>query len=103
PDGEAARWQATQQQLNHLRTSLSRWPTVLADLVADLMSDVEFDLRDRSRAILREVERYFEQADPKRDWAEFEDWLRDSLTEVAEVNFGWLVDRFEWIAMKIAS
>ncbi|HKS47334.1 MAG TPA: dynamin family protein [Amycolatopsis sp.] len=97
-----ARWHAEAKRLEKLQRDAARWQTLLGDEVSDLISDVEFDLRDRTRRILVEVDEYFEIADPARVWPEFEDWLRENLTAVAETNSEWLLDRFEWIARKIA-
>ncbi|GAB2994917.1 isoniazid inducible gene protein IniA [Amycolatopsis acidiphila] len=97
-----ARWHNEGRRLERLQRDAGRWQTLLSDEVADLLSDVEFDLRDRTRRILVEVDEYFDAADPARAWAEFEDWLRENLTTVAETNSEWLLDRFEWIARKMA-
>ena len=40
---------------------------MLADEVADLISDVEYDLRDRTRKIVRIAEEFFDVADPAQD------------------------------------
>ncbi|HVK22467.1 MAG TPA: dynamin family protein [Actinokineospora sp.] len=97
-----ADWHAAGRKVELLQREAARWQTQLSDDVADLMSDVEYDLRDRTRRILREVDDYFEVADPAKVWEEFEDWMRAALTEVAEVNSDWLLERFEWIAARIA-
>ena len=39
--------------LDELRRCTTRWQYALADEVADLVSDIEYDLRERTRAILR--------------------------------------------------
>lgn len=101
-DELTARWRAAGRQLEDLQRESARWQTVLADEVADLVADLDFDLRDRTRRILREADEYFETADPAKDWPQFEEWLRDNLTSVAEANSAWLLDRFEWIARKLA-
>ncbi|EHR53286.1 dynamin family protein [Saccharomonospora marina XMU15] len=102
-DELTARWRAAARQLEELQRESARWQTVLSDEVADLMADLDFDLRDRTRRILREADEYFEVADPAKDWDEFEDWLRENLKAVAEANSNWLLDRFEWIARKLAA
>ncbi|MFI9010490.1 dynamin family protein [Actinosynnema sp. NPDC053489] len=91
-----------QRRVDELRRRSARWQTVLADEMADLVSDIEYDLRDRTRRILREVERTFDTADPALGWDRFETWLEDSLTEAATTNFAWLLDRSEWVAEKVA-
>lgn len=103
PDnGDAlARWHAAGRRMEELQRESARWQTVLADEVSDLLSDVEFDLRDRTRRIVQELEEYFHTADPARSWPEFEEWLQENLTLVAETNFAWLLDLFEWIEQEI--
>jgi hypothetical protein len=97
-----AAWHAAGRKVEDIQREAGRWQTQLSDDVADLMSDVEYDLRDRTRRILREVDDYFEVADPAKVWTEFEEWMREGLTELAEVNSDWLLERFEWIAARIA-
>ncbi|PXY31289.1 dynamin family protein [Prauserella muralis] len=97
-----ARWRAAGRKAEELQREAARWQTVLSDEVADLMADLDFDLRERTRRILREADEFFDVADPARDWPQFEEWLRDNLKSVAETNSNWLLDRFEWIARKIA-
>ncbi|XVV04449.1 dynamin family protein [Actinosynnema sp. CA-248983] len=91
-----------QRRIDELRRRSARWQTVLSDEMADLVSDIEYDLRERTRRILREVDRTFETADPALGWEEFERWLEDNLTEAATQNFTWLMDRAEWVAEKVA-
>jgi hypothetical protein len=100
PDVEAQLADA-QRAMDELRRRTSRCQTVLADQMADVVSDVEHDLRDRTRRILREVDKVFDDADPRAMWNSFEDWLRESLTEAAEVNLGWLVERCQWVADRV--
>ena len=95
-------YRAAQRRLDELRRRSGRWQTMLADEVADLLSDIEYDLRERTRKIVRIAEEFFEVADPARSWDEFEYWLADSLAETAEINFAWLIERFQWLSTKIA-
>jgi GTPase Era involved in 16S rRNA processing len=90
-----------QLAMDELRRRTTRCQTVLGDHMADLTTDVEHDLRDRTRRILREVDRIFDEADPKTTWDSFEVWLRENLTEAAEANLGWLVERCQWVADRV--
>lgn len=91
-----------QRRIEALRRRTSRWQTVLADEMAELVSDIEYDLRERTRKILREVDKAFDDADPAQAWDEFGDWLEEQLVEAAETNFAWLVDRCWWVAGKVS-
>ncbi|HEX5403383.1 MAG TPA: dynamin family protein [Pseudonocardiaceae bacterium] len=100
PDVEAQLADA-QRAMDELRRRTGRCQTVLADRMADVVSDVEHDLRDRTRRILREVDRIFDDADPRAMWDSFEGWLRDSLDKTAEMNLGWLIERCQWVADRV--
>src|SRR5205823_1611568 len=102
PDGPAAKLNESQRQMDELRRCMNRWQTMLSDEMADLISDVEHDLRERTRAILRELDRAFDQADPLMAWETFTEWLVANLADATEANFGWLVERCRWLADKIA-
>jgi hypothetical protein len=91
-----------QRGLDELRRCTTRWQYALADEVADLVSDIEYDLRERTRAILRKADENLDEADPDRSWRSFQDWLDGSLRDVAEANFGWLAERIESMAARVA-
>lgn len=91
-----------QQTIEDLRRHSSRWQTILSDETSDLVTDIDFDLRERTRKILREADRAFETSDPQVTWNQFEDWLMESLTDAANANYGWMLDRFHWMAEKVA-
>ena len=85
-----------------VRAAAARCQTTLADDFADLTSDLDFDLRDRARRILREIDTAFDTADPSTQWTEFDEWLRAELAGAADANFSWLLQRCQWIADKAA-
>jgi hypothetical protein len=101
PDA-VARLHTTQRRLDDLRKCAVRWQNTLSDEVGDLMSDIEHDLRERTRAVLSEAEEFFATADPAKAWDEFEPWLRQALQELAETSLTWLAERTEWMARKVA-
>jgi len=101
PSEAIVKWQTAQRAIDQLRKDATAWQTGLADDMADLTTDIDYDLRDRTRRILREMDRYFDEADPEQDWADFADWLDKNLAEAAETNFAWLVERFDWIVRRV--
>ncbi|GAA5197242.1 isoniazid inducible protein IniA [Rugosimonospora acidiphila] len=101
--GAASQLNEAQRRLDELRRLSSRWQNSLADEISDLSADIEHDLRDRTRRILRRVDEVFDDADPGAVWEAFAPWLEENLLEAAEANFGWLVERSHWIAEKIAA
>jgi hypothetical protein len=100
-----AEWELreAQRRFDELRRHSARWQNTLADEISDLVSDVEYDLRDRTRQILRAVDEFFDSADPAAVWDGFEPWLAENLRNAAEANFAWLVARADWIARRIAA
>jgi hypothetical protein len=91
-----------QRAVEELRRCTTKWQNTLNDEVSDLISDIEYDLRDRTRQILRQVDEAFEAADPLTGWDTFQKWLEENLTEAAEANFEWMVQRLDWITHQVA-
>jgi hypothetical protein len=91
-----------QRAADDLRRHTARWQNLLNDEIANLVSDIEYDLRERTRKIVQIIDRTFDEADPVRTWPDFREWLEDSLTEAVETNYRWLTDRAEWIAHTVA-
>ncbi|WP_433533018.1 dynamin family protein [Micromonospora sp. CA-263727] len=100
--GPMARLHAAQREADELRRCATRWQNTLNDEMADLLSDVEYDLRDRTRHILGTVDEAFETADPLVAWDTVQEWLERSLVEAAEANRQWLVQRCDWVARRVA-
>ena len=97
-----SRLQDAQNAVEELRRCSMRWQNTLNDEMADLISDLEFDLRDRTRKILRMVDEAFDEADPLSHWETFSEWLDENLIEAAEANYGWMLQRCDSIARRIA-
>jgi hypothetical protein len=103
PSDAMSQLHQAQQRFDELRRLSMRWQNTLTDEIFDLVSDVEYDLRDRTRKILRKVDEVFDTADPAVIWDTFKPWLEENLVEAAEANFAWLVERSHWISGKIAA
>ncbi|MEU4780025.1 dynamin family protein [Micromonospora sp. NPDC023633] len=101
--GPISRLHAAQREVDELRRCSTRWQNTLIDEVADLLSDIEYDLRDRTRQILRMVDEAFDTADPLVAWDTFQEWLEQSLVEAAEANHEWLIQRCDWTARRVAA
>jgi hypothetical protein len=89
--------------MDELRRCATRWQSRLGDEVADLMSDIEHDLRERTRAVIAHADEVFTESDPLRMWDEFDGWLRDALQEAADTSLTWLGERAEWLARAVAA
>ncbi|MER7336169.1 MULTISPECIES: dynamin family protein [unclassified Micromonospora] len=101
--GPISQLHAAQREVDELRRCSTRWQNTLTDEMGDLLSDIEYDLRDRTRQILRMVDEAFDTADPLVAWDTLEDWLERSLVEAAEANHEWLVQRCDWAARRVAA
>lgn len=100
--GPVSRLREAQRAVDDLRRRTVTWQNTLNDEMADLISDVEYDLRDRTRLILRKVDEAFDTADPLSGWDTFASWLEENLAEAAEANFQWMVQRLDWITQRVA-
>lgn len=100
--GPMSKLHEAQRAVDELRRCSARWQNALNDEIGDLVSDIEYDLRDRTRQILRKVDEAFDTADPLPGWETFQDWLESNLIEAAEANYAWMVQRCEWIAQRVA-
>ena len=101
PDA-VARLHSTQRRLDDLRKCAVRWQNTLSDEVGDLMSDIEHDLRERTKAVLAQSDEFFATADPAKAWDEFEPWLRQALEDLTTTSMSWLAERIEWMARRVA-
>jgi hypothetical protein len=85
-----------------LATGAGSWQTVLADGIQDLTTDVDHDLRERLRSMLRRGEALLDAGDPKDDWPDFEAWAAREGTRAAVDNLFTLVTRAEQLARDVA-
>ena len=85
-----------------LRNTSSRWHQVLNDGIADLNADVDHDLRDRMRNIVREGEKIVDSVDPGKVWDQFALQVEDQAAAAAAANFLWASERARWLAGQVA-
>ncbi len=97
-----AELERAKQRAGDLRDRSSRWQQVLNDGIADLNADVEYDLRDRMRNIVREGEVVLDGADPGKIWDQFSAQLEDQVAAAAAANFLWASERARWLAAQVA-
>jgi hypothetical protein len=97
-----AELKAAQARAESLRQRSSRWQQTLSDGIADLYADIEHDLRDRLRQVIRNGEAALEQADPSTIWEQFTEWLTQQLAAATSDNFVWANQRAQWVAHQVA-
>lgn len=89
------------ERLEELGRSSSSWQLLLGDGVSDLMADIDYDLRDRSRMIIREAEATIEAGDPGPLWPEIADWLEARVAEAVGDSFVWAAERSDFLAAQV--
>ncbi|GAA4874756.1 dynamin family protein [Actinomycetospora straminea] len=89
------------ERADALRERSSKWQTVLQDGFADISSDTEFDLRQRTRKVVHEAEKSIDEGDPAKNWEEFEAWLRQRLAGEALENYALFVTRAKEVAISV--
>ncbi|MEU4671005.1 isoniazid inducible protein IniA [Amycolatopsis sp. NPDC023774] len=92
-----------QRKADELRKRNTRWQNLLADEIADLQSDAEYDLRERTRKIVETIDETFDKGDPVKVWDQFGPWLDKTLAQAVETNYNFTADRAEWIAQSVAA
>jgi Dynamin family len=85
-----------------LRKRTARWQQTLGDGITDLISDIDYDLRDRTRLITREAEQIIDETDPGPMWEQFGEWLQQRVAAAVADNFVWAHGRSEWLAGQVA-
>lgn len=97
-----ARLEATKGRADELRRISSRWQITLNDGVADLIADMEHDLRDRMRSIQRDAEDSIDEGDPGPVWDQFVEWFEKRVSAAVTDTFVWTQERATWLAEKVA-
>jgi hypothetical protein len=87
--------ETAQRRAEDLRRISTRWQKSLNDGISEMFTDIEFDFRERSWAVLHQVSEIFETADPLEVWDDFRDWLTARLTDA-------IVETFEWLELRQA-
>jgi hypothetical protein len=78
------------------------WQTVLGDGIQDLTADVDHDLRERLRLMVRRGEELLDESDPRDTWRDFQTWAAREATAAAVDNLMLLVTRTEQLARDVA-
>jgi len=86
-----------------LRSQVARWNTTLNDGIADLTSDVDFDLRGRIRGLLAESDKAIDGFDPAESWDEFEPWLETAMSQAVVANYRFLTERTSELSRDVAN
>ncbi|MBB4905484.1 dynamin family protein [Actinophytocola algeriensis] len=86
-----------------LKERSARWQHTLSDGIADLNADIDYDLRDRMRDIVREAEEEIAKGgDPKKTWDQLAGWIEQEVSAAVAANFLWTTQRARWLAGQVA-
>lgn len=100
--GVVANLAQAEQAAVELAQRSARWQQTLSDGAGELVSDIEFDLRDRLRAVGREAEQLIDSSDPGSTWDAIGTWLAESITQAVSDNFVWAHQRSVHLAEVVA-
>lgn len=87
---------------DEFRGRSSKWQVTLSDGVADLISDMEHDLRDRLRKVQREAEDAIDEGDPGPIWEQITEWLDQRVSAAVSETFVWTDERSRWLSEEVA-
>ena len=91
----------TGRRADDLKRRSARWQTTLSDGVADLVSDLDYDLKDRLRRVVREAEEAIDEGDPGEAWAEFTAWVEGRCADAVSATFTWADDNAAWLVEQV--
>ncbi|MCD2196364.1 dynamin family protein [Actinomycetospora endophytica] len=98
----AADLTAARDRAAELKERSARWQQTLADGVSDLVSDIDWDLRDRMRHVVRAAEEALDAADPGASWDTFAPWLTEEVGEAVATTFVWAGERTWRLSERVA-
>jgi hypothetical protein len=88
---------AARGRVAELKRRSSRWQVTLSDGMADLSADLEHDLRDRLRVVVREAEEAIDTGDPGANWDEMSTWLEERVSTALADTFLWADRNATWL------
>jgi hypothetical protein len=88
-----ARLTAVKDRVEALKAAAARWSQTLTDGIADLNSDVDYDLKGRIRGVIQDSDDAIEESDPADTWAEMQPWLESRVAHELLANYTLLRDR----------
>ena len=93
---------AAADQSDRLRSQAARWQVTLNDGFADLLTDVDHDLRSRLRGLTHDADEAIDATDPAESWEEFEPWLYRAAADHIVGNYTLLQTRAGEVAGRVS-
>lgn len=90
------------ERADDLRKQASKWQTTLNDGIADLIADLDYDLRDRLRRVQHEAETAIDEGDPGPIWEQLVAWFEQRVAAAVSDTFVWTDERARWLGEQVA-
>ena len=87
---------------DEFRGRSARWQVTLTDGITDLVADMEHDVRDRLRRVLRDAEKSIDEGDPGPIWDQIVEWLDQRVAAAIAETFVWTDERSKWLSEEVA-
>ncbi|WP_134323396.1 dynamin family protein [Cumulibacter soli] len=84
-----------------LRKNASLWQVTLNDGIADIVADLDYDLRDRLRRVQSDAEEAIDAGDPGPVWRDMAEWLENEVAAAITDTFIWTNERSAWLAERV--
>ena len=97
-----AQLEEAKARADEFRGRSARWQVTLTDGIADLIADMEHDLRDRLRKVQREAETSIDEGDPGPIWDQITEWLDQRVAAAVSETFVWTDERSRWLSEEVA-
>lgn len=97
-----AELEVAKARADEFRGRSARWQVTLTDGIADLIADMEHDLRDRLRKVQREAEVAIDEGDPGPIWDQITEWLDQRVASAVSETFVWTDERSRWLSEEVA-
>jgi hypothetical protein len=101
-DSPQQRQQRAVAELDRRQQLSAQWQLALSDGVAELMAQVDFDLRDRLREVMELAEEDITTANPMRHWAQFDKSVRAKVQGSVQASFELAEKRAQVLSAQVA-
>lgn len=102
-DSPQDRQQRAIARLDRCQQLSVNWQLALGDGATELMSQVDFDLRERLREVMEGAEEDITKANPTRDWDLFDEVVRGKVDDSVRATFQLATDRSRRLAERVAA
>ncbi|MGW0037794.1 dynamin family protein [Gordonia sp. NPDC003376] len=100
--GLVAELDRARTEAKELTARTAMWQQVLSDGIADLSADSDYDLRNRTRRLLKDYEARIDATDPAKIWGELGENLQNEVAEAVGDNFIWTHEQSLELAERVA-